>query len=84
VIKDNSSDLEDIGISIKSSGKLEVDKTKLVSCSPAKVGKVLSGDNTITKSVMDYAARIQRSAKGPCQLKEHIHGEEFFYFFHSK
>ena len=63
VIKDNSSDLEDIGISIKSSGKLEVDKTKLVSCSPAKVGKVLSGDNTITKSVMDYAARIQRSAK---------------------
>lgn len=63
VIKDNSSDLEDIGISIKSSGKLEVDKTKLVSCSPAKVGKVLSGDNTITESVMDYAARIQRSAK---------------------
>ena len=63
VIKDNSSDLEDIGISIKSSGKLEVDKTKLVSCSPEKVGKVLSGDNTITKSVMDYAARIQRSAK---------------------
>ena len=52
VIKDNSSDLEDIGISIKSSGKLEVDKTKLVSCSPEKVGKVLSGDNTITKSVM--------------------------------
>lgn len=63
VIKDNASDLEDIGISIKSSGKLEVKKATLASCSPSKVGKVLSGDNTITKSVMDYAARIQRSAK---------------------
>lgn len=63
LVKDHQDELEEIGIKIKSSGKLEIDKTTLVSCSSSKVGRVLSGDNDLTKSIMDYSKRILRSTK---------------------
>lgn len=69
VIKDHQDELEDIGVKIKSSGKLEVDKTTLVSSSSKKIGRVLSRDNDLTRSIVNYAKHIQRSTRSLLSTK---------------
>lgn len=62
-IKENKSALEDIGIKVTSSGKLKLDKTKLLSSNSSKVKKVLSDKSEFTGTVVKYATRINRFAK---------------------
>ncbi|MCD7826638.1 MAG: hypothetical protein LUH14_11865 [Clostridiaceae bacterium] len=60
-LKDYKDDLEDIGIKVTSSGKLELDKSTLLSTSASKIGKVLS-DSQFTERTISYTKRINRIA----------------------
>ena len=62
-IKNNKDALEDIGIKVSSSGKLEVDKEDLLSCSASKIGKFFSDDNEFSGDVTKYVTRINRYLK---------------------
>lgn len=64
IIKEHKDDLDEIGITISSSGELTIKKETLVGSSPSKVAKVLSGDKTsFMKNVMSYASKVQRHGK---------------------
>ncbi len=60
--KENSEELEKIGITVSSSGKLELDKETLLKCKPAKVGKILAKDSEYMNNVKFYAGKIYKSS----------------------
>lgn len=62
-VKSNKDDLEELGISISSSGKLNLKEETLLSCKPNKIGKVFSADNDFTKTTSKYATKINRLMK---------------------
>lgn len=58
--KEEKEQLSSIGIEIKSNGKLKLDEKTFGECKPSKIKKILSSDNTFTKSVQNFASRIYR------------------------
>ena len=51
-------ELEKIGISIKSSGKLSIDEDKLKDSNPARVKKLFSSDSDFMKQLNKYAKKL--------------------------
>lgn len=51
-------ELEMVGISIKSSGKLAIDEDKLAASNPARVKKLFSSDSDFMKQLEKYAKRL--------------------------
>ena len=62
-MKDHKDDLEEIGIKLTSSGKLELKKTTLATTSPSKVKKVLKEKDDLIGNVSKHATRIIRFAR---------------------
>lgn len=62
-VKANKDELEELGISISSSGKLSLKEDTLLSCKPKKIGKIFSSDNDFTKTTAKYATSISRIIK---------------------
>lgn len=62
-INDNQETFEEIGLKISSSGKLTLDKETLLKCTPKKIGRVFSEDNTISTSLISFATKLGRLAK---------------------
>ncbi|MBR1744030.1 MAG: hypothetical protein IJ733_19630 [Lachnospiraceae bacterium] len=60
-LKDNREAFESIGIKITSTGKMELDKEKMLETSSAKMEKILSGD--LSKSLGKYAKKINTVAQ---------------------
>ena len=54
--------LEEIGISVKESGKLSVDKEKLASASPNKVKKLFGEDSEFMKQLKPYIRSLGRES----------------------
>ncbi len=52
------SSLEEIGITVKDSGKLSIDKDKLAKASPNKVKKIFGEDSEFLKKLKDYARSL--------------------------
>lgn len=62
-MKDHKEDLEDIGIKLSSSGKLELKKTTLATSTPSKVAKVLRDRDNLIGNVSKHATRMTRLAR---------------------
>ena len=62
-MKEHKDDLEDIGIKLSSSGKLELKKTTLATSTPSKVAKVLRDKDNLIGNVSKHATRIVRIAR---------------------
>lgn len=58
--KEDKDKLASIGIEIKASGELKLDKKTFGECKPSKVAKVLSSDSTFIQSVRSFASRIYK------------------------
>lgn len=54
--------MESIGINVSASGKLKVDKEKLLKCSPSKISKVLADDSGFSQQVKYYAGKIYKAS----------------------
>ena len=52
------SSLEEIGITVKSSGKLSIDKDKLAKASPNKVKKIFGEDSEFLKKLKEYSRSL--------------------------
>ena len=61
-IINNKDQLESIGINVSASGKLKVDKEKLLKCSPSKISKVLSSDSGFSQQIKHYAGKIYKAS----------------------
>ena len=61
-VKENSEELEAVGITILSSGKLSLNKTELAKCSSSKVKKIFSEDSDLTKKIKFYAGKIYKES----------------------
>ncbi len=55
---EEKSNLEDIGITIKTSGKISIDKTKLAAASPNSVKKAFSEDSEFLKELKRYSKKL--------------------------
>lgn len=55
--------LEEIGITISSNDKLNLKKETLLECTPGKIKKILSQDNSFTQSIKLYAGKINKSSR---------------------
>lgn len=62
-VKDKKSDLEEIGITYTSSGKLTLDENDLKSSSLKKVKRLFSDDNDFTSTVADFSKKLFRISK---------------------
>lgn len=67
LVKNYSDELEEIGITISSSGELKIDKETLLSCSPSKIKKVFSSSSELSSGVIKYATSISRISKNLLQ-----------------
>lgn len=56
-------ELEEIGITVSSDNKLKLKKETLLECTPDKIRKVFSQDNSFTQSIKFYAGKINRSSR---------------------
>ena len=63
LVKKYREDLEEIGISVSSSGTLKLKEATLAAANPSKIKKIFSSDNTLTKGVNGYATSIKRLSK---------------------
>lgn len=57
-VKDHQDELKSVGIKITSTGKMEIDKEKMLETSPDKMKKILSGDGEISKTLNKYAKKL--------------------------
>ncbi len=66
--KDNQDALKSIGITLKSSNKLELDADTFMECSSSKIAKVLSGssDDNLTQTFYSIASRMKRTSNRLC------------------
>ncbi len=55
-------DLSDIGITVKSNGRISIDKTTLASASLTKVKKVFSSDSSFMKELKNYAKKLVKES----------------------
>lgn len=62
-MKDHKEDLEDIGIKLSSSGKLELKKTTLATSTPSKVAKVLRDKDNLIGNISKHSTRMIRLAR---------------------
>ena len=60
--KDQTEALQEIGITVSSSGKLELDEDELSSSSPQKLAKIFSSDNDFSNKISFYANKILKTA----------------------
>lgn len=63
------SDLEAIGITINSKGKLEIDEDKLGSAKPSKLKRIFSSNGDLCTSLQKYAGAALRYEKNHIPLK---------------
>lgn len=61
--KNNKDELETLGISINSSGKLSLDKSKFGECSPAKIERFFGKDSDFMDSIRSYSYKTKRAAR---------------------
>lgn len=61
--KDNKEELESLGITINSSGKLSLDKSKFGECSPSKIERFFGKDSDFMSSIRSYSQQAKRSAR---------------------
>lgn len=61
--KENKTELEELGISINSSGKLSLDKTKFGSCSPSKIERFFGSDSGYMDTIRSYSILTKRTAR---------------------
>lgn len=61
--KNNKDELESLGISINSTGKLSLDKTKFGACSPSKIERFFGKDSEFMDSVRNYSLKTKRAAR---------------------
>lgn len=61
--KDNKDELESLGISINSSGKLSLDKSKFGECSPSKIERFFGKDSEFMTSIRSYSQQTKRAAR---------------------
>lgn len=61
--KDNKDELESLGISINSSGKLSLDKSKFGECSPSKIERFFGKNSEFMSSIRSYSQLAKRSAR---------------------
>lgn len=61
--KNNKDELESLGISINSSGKLSLDKSKFGACSPSKIERFFGKDSEFMDSVRSYSLKTKRTAR---------------------
>lgn len=62
-VKANKDELEELGINLASSGKLNLKEETLLECKPNKIGKVFSSDSDFTKTISKHATSINRFMK---------------------
>lgn len=62
-VKANKDELEELGINLASSGKLNLKEETLLECKPNKIGKVFSADSDFTKTISKHATSINRFMK---------------------
>lgn len=62
-VKDNKDALEEIGIKVTTSGKMELNKEKMLETSASKMEKVLSGSGGFSKTVEKYAKTLRQVAQ---------------------
>lgn len=67
LVKEYGDELEEIGITISSSGELKMDKETLASCDPKKIKKVLSSSCDLTGDIRKFAISIARYSKALLQ-----------------
>lgn len=61
--KENKDELESLGISINSTGKLSLDKSKFGECSPSKIERFFGKDSEFINSIRSYSHLAKRSAR---------------------
>lgn len=61
--KNNKDELESLGISINSSGKLSLDKTKFGQCSPSKIERFFGKDSEFMDNIRGYSLKTKRAAR---------------------
>ncbi|MCH5267282.1 MAG: hypothetical protein J1E62_02965 [Lachnospiraceae bacterium] len=61
--KEHKSELEDIGITISSNGKLNMDKKKFAESSPYKIESVLGKDSTFVSKLSTLSKKMKRTAQ---------------------
>ncbi|MDO4167758.1 MAG: hypothetical protein Q4D32_10175 [Eubacteriales bacterium] len=61
--KDHKDELESLGISINSSNKLTLDKSKFGECSPSKIKRFFGKDSDYISSIRNYSLRAKRLAR---------------------
>lgn len=61
--KDNKDELESLGITINSSGKLSLDKSKFGQCSPSKIERFFGKDSEFMSSIRSYSQQTKRAAR---------------------
>ncbi|MDE6568113.1 MAG: flagellar filament capping protein FliD, partial [Lachnospiraceae bacterium] len=61
--KDNRDELESLGITINSSGKLSLDKSKFGQCSPSKIERFFGKDSEFMSSIRSYSQQTKRAAR---------------------
>lgn len=57
-VKDHQDELKAIGIKVTSSGKMEIDKEKMLATGSDKMKSILSGDGEISKTLNKYAKKL--------------------------
>lgn len=61
--KNNRDELESLGISINSTGKLSLDKAKFGACSPSKIERFFGKDSEFIDNVRNYSFKTKRAAR---------------------
>lgn len=61
--KDNKDELESLGITISSNGKLSLDKSKFGECSPSKIQRFFGKDSEFMTSIRSYSQQTKRAAR---------------------
>lgn len=61
--KKNKDELESLGISINSAGKLTLDKSKFGECSPSKIERFFGKDSDFMNTIRSYSLQSKRAAR---------------------
>jgi len=62
LVKSKAGELGEIGISVYASGKLSLDKEKLIQSSPSKLSKIFSSDSDLTQKIKYYSSKIYKAS----------------------
>lgn len=63
LINNNKDALEEIGITVSSSGQLKLNKTDILESTPSKLEKVFGKDSAFTDDILSFSAKLVRYAK---------------------